>query len=50
MRDIMTMLPDLPQQTCLCAELRVDDEIRPIIASGRYDPQAARAQRLPHAV
>lgn len=32
MRDIMTMLPDLPQQTCLCAELRVDDELRPIIA------------------
>ncbi|MGF7169803.1 FkbM family methyltransferase [Sphingobium xanthum] len=33
MRDIMTMLPDLPHDLCLCAELRVDDDLRPIMAS-----------------
>ena len=32
MRDIMTMLPDLPRELCLCAELRVDAELRPIMA------------------
>ncbi len=32
LRDILTMLPSLPHDLCLCAELRIDDEIRPMIA------------------
>jgi len=32
MRDIMTLLPRLPHALCLCAELRVDDALRPIMA------------------
>lgn len=31
MRDIATMLPSLPQQLTLCAELRMDDEMRHIV-------------------
>jgi len=32
LRDIMTLLPDLPHDVCLCAELRIDDDLRPILA------------------
>jgi hypothetical protein len=31
MRDIATMLPSLPRQLTLCAELRMDDEMRQIV-------------------
>jgi len=47
LRDILTLLPALPRELCLCAELRIDDEIRPII--GQLEAQGFTGVLLPNA-